>query len=352
MFVAVSRKSLILGLFVFVLALAFTCAALTASRPAANIKTETQTEQKFIKWVDFNVSYEALCDAMEADISSYGTDKHHIWTDLLAYLAASNGNDFSHYNKNKLTSLLEKLDSGESMESITQNLKHYSYYQEIFTAILGEYIGEYYVQSTADDPDTAVWERRYGLKVFSPIAKGFSFEHYDDFGNSRTYGYSRRHTGHDLFGSIGTPVIAIESGTVECVGWNQYGGWRIGIRSFDTKRYYYYAHLRKDHPYSPTVKEGAVIKAGDVIGYLGMTGYSKEENVNNINVPHLHMGIQLIFDESQKEGPTEIWVDAYNLVKLLQKNRSEVYKNTETNEYMRKYDFHETALGEMQNVCN
>ena len=43
-------------------------------------------------------------------------------------------------------------------------------------------------------------------------------------------------------GSIGTPIIAVESGTIEHLGWNQYGGWRIGIRSNDKKRYYYYAH--------------------------------------------------------------------------------------------------------------
>ena len=46
-------------------------------------------------------------------------------------------------------------------------------------------------------------------------------------------------------GSIGTPIVAIESGYVEACGWNMYGGWRIGTRSFDGKRYYYYAHLRK-----------------------------------------------------------------------------------------------------------
>ena len=174
--------------------------------------------------------------------------------------------------------------------------------------------------------DIPVWGRRYGLKVFCPIAKNYSFEHYDDFAATRTYGYNRRHTGHDLFADIGTPVVAIESGVVECVGWNQYGGWRIGIRSFDKKRYYYYAHLRKDHPYTPIIKEGETVKAGDVIGYMGMTGYSVQENVNNINVPHLHMGIQLVFDEAQKNGTGEIWIDAYNIVKLLMQNRSEVYR--------------------------
>lgn len=102
------------------------------------------------------------------------------------------------------------------------------------------------------------------------------------------------------YGSIGTPIVAVESGYIEALGWNQYGGWRVGIRSFDGKRYYYYAHLRKDHPYAKDLCEGQIVTAGDVIGYLGMTGYSSHENVNNINIPHLHFGVQLIFNEVQK----------------------------------------------------
>ena len=72
-----------------------------------------------------------------------------------------------------------------------------------------------------------------------------------------------------------------------------------------------------------------------------MTGYSTEENVNNINVPHLHVGMQLIFDESQTEGPTEIWIDMYDIIKLLQQNHCEVYKDEDTGEYVRKYDLYE-----------
>ena len=73
--------------------------------------------------------------------------------------------------------------------------------------------------------------------------------------------------------ATGTPVIAVESGTVEALGWNQYGGWRIGIRSFDKKRYYYYAHLRQNFPYCKSLEVGSVVQAGDVIGYMGRTGY-------------------------------------------------------------------------------
>ena len=79
-----------------------------------------------------------------------------------------------------------------------------------------------------------------------------------------------------FFIHIGTPITAIESGYVEALGWNQYGGWRIGIRSFDKKRYYYYAHLRQNFPYALNLEEGSIVTAGDVIGYMGHTGYSPQ----------------------------------------------------------------------------
>lgn len=90
--------------------------------------------------------------------------------------------------------------------------------------------------------------------------------------------------------------------------------------------------------------EGKIVKAGDVIGYLGMTGYSSKENVNNIEVPHLHFGMQLIFDESQKEGINQIWIDVYQIINFLNKNRSEVYKKENSKDYHRKYDFMEMII--------
>ena len=62
-----------------------------------------------------------------------------------------------------------------------------------------------------------------------------------------------------------------------------------------------------------------MVNAGDVIGYVGRTGYSTTENVNNINTSHLHFGLELVFDESQKESDNEIWIDLYAITKLLQK---------------------------------
>ena len=86
------------------------------------------------------------------------------------------------------------------------------------------------------------------------------------------------------------------------------------------------------------LSEGSVVTAGDVIGYLGRTGYSSTENTNNIDTPHLHFGLQLIFDESQKEGNNEIWIDCYELVKFLRMNQSQVAKVEGTKEWERVYD--------------
>ena len=134
-------------------------------------------------------------------------------------------------------------------------------------------------------------------------------------------------------------IVAVEGGTVEALGWNRYGGWRVGIRSHDRKRYYYYAHLRKDQPYAPGLREGDTVQAGDVIGFMGRTGYSDTENVNNIETVHLHFGLQLIFDESQKDCDNEIWIDVYDIVELLSRHRSSVRYDRERSAWTRVYPY-------------
>ncbi len=315
---------------------------------ATNEGNNEKDKNSFIKWVDFNVTAEALKLTANLDISSHqnNAENPYNWIELLAYLACKNGGNFKNFKKSDLDALIQKIENGETISDLTSNLKFYDYYLESYSAILGQFIGNYSIEVPSND-NSKIFENRYGIKAFLPIAKNYNFSHYDDFGNSRSYGFKRTHLGNDLMGSIGTPIIAVESGIVENLGWNQYGGWRVGIRSFDGKRYYYYAHLRKNHPYSEGLEQGITVKAGDVIGYLGMTGYSIKENVNNINVPHLHFGMQLIFDESQVDSPNEIWIDVYQIIEFLKQNRSEVYQsNTKTKDYSRKFDFMESNLSD------
>lgn len=280
----------------------------------------------FIKYAEFNVSYPALEKAMNEDINSHNSDDEIKinWIEILAYLGAKYGGDFSHYSEKDMDDIIQKIKNGDKIQNLTKTMKYYSYYHEVYEAVLGGFLG--YNEKGGEN-------KEYGLKVYSPIAETFPFEDYDDFGASRSYGYARQHLGHDLMCATGTPIICIEEGTVECMGWNQYGGWRIGIRSKDKKRYYYYAHLRQNRPYHCDIEVGKEVKAGDVIGYAGRTGYSKTENTNNIETTHLHLGIELIFDESQKECDNEIWIDLYAITKLLQKNKSKVRRVAQTKEF-------------------
>lgn len=304
---------------------------------------EVTADGNFIKWVEYNVTCEAMAAAYDLDVESYEKDVHLNWIELLAYVGARSGGQFDKNSVKKINETARQLIEGETtMEELTKDMEYYDYYLEAYTAVLGGMVGEFSLREENQ------WNRYYGLKAFSPIAKGFDYSHYDDFGASRSYGYSRPHLGHDMMGQIGTPIICIESGVVEALGWNQYGGWRIGIRSFDGSRYYYYAHLRQNYPYAEGLEEGSVVTAGDVIGYMGHTGYSTKENVNNIETVHLHWGLQLIFDESQKEGNNEIWVDCYELTKFLYRNRSEVAKIEGTKEWKRT---REMADPEVENHC-
>lgn len=325
--------SLMVGMLLLVVG---TCIYYAVQQPEDRAASVTREQKDYIKWVDFNVTYEALCEAYRLDVDSYGKEPHFQWVELLAYAATRGGGQFGRESLGYMQEAVQKLQDGETMENLTNDMKYYSYYYQAYSAVLGGMVGEYQCRN-----ESGQWENCYGLKAFLPIAKGFAYSDYDDFGSSRSYGYARPHLGHDMMGLIGTPIIAVESGYVEVMGWNQYGGWRIGIRSNDKKRYYYYAHLRQNRPFAENLKEGQQVTAGDVIGYMGHTGYSTKENVNNIDQVHLHFGLELVFDESQKESDNEIWVDCYALCRFLARNQSEVVKEEETKEWHRVHEMRE-----------
>lgn len=153
----------------------------------------------YIKWVDFTVPAEAMDKAYQYDVDSYGQEIHVNWIELLAYAAAKQGGNFGKAALKNIDECAKKLQAGESIDKLTEKLKYYPYYLEAYTAVLGGFVGEYEMEG----------ETRYGLKAFSPIAAGFYYTDYDDFGASRSYGYARPHLGHDMMGQIGTPIRII-----------------------------------------------------------------------------------------------------------------------------------------------
>ena len=282
-----------------------------------------------IRWVDFQIPYESLRYAMDVDITTSEQEKHISWIDIFALAGCRTGGRCS---LESVKQAAQDLRYDKSLEELLGNLyRYYDYYHEAYGAVLGGFVGNFAIEKDGQSIP------QYGLKAFSPIASGYGYSHSDDFGNRRSFGFSRKHLGHDMMGSLGTPIVAVEGGVVEAMGWNRYGGWRIGIRSFDSRRYYYYAHLQKDHPFAEGLEVGDHVCAGDLIGFMGRTGYSDQENINNIETVHLHFGMQLIFDESQKECLSEIWIDTYDLVRLLDSHRSSIQRTKDG--WQRVYPF-------------
>ncbi|MCW2971806.1 MAG: metalloendopeptidase-like rane protein [Thermoleophilia bacterium] len=89
------------------------------------------------------------------------------------------------------------------------------------------------------------------------------------------------HQGTDIFADEGTPIVAIADGTLNRVGWNTIGGYRFWlVDRFGNA--FYNAHLSA---FSPLALDGAQVKAGDVIGFVGHTGDAQ------FTPPHLHFEV-------------------------------------------------------------
>ena len=89
----------------------------------------------------------------------------------------------------------------------------------------------------------------------------------------------RKHQGVDVFAMSGTPVYAVVNGVIEEKGVNPLGGNKLWIRSPGDNWRYYYAHLAG---YGPGISNGARVRKGQLIGYVGNTGNAMT------TPPHLH----------------------------------------------------------------
>lgn len=161
------------------------------------------------------------------------------------------------------------------------------------------------------------------IKYF-PVPRSNKRKEWVNYVNSwnyeRTYKENRTHEGTDVMGDINKdgiyPVVSVSDGYVSNIGWLELGGWRIGITS-PSGIYYYYAHLDS---YAKEYKEGDVIRAGDIIGYMGSTGYSKVEGTKNKFPVHLHFGIYITPDPDIAADYEEIALNPYNILKINENN--------------------------------
>lgn len=171
-----------------------------------------QAEEKLIRWVDFTVTAQALQEAASLDIAAHEAGESLSWTELLACYAAMHGGSFTAYRPGALRSLAEKAEAKRCpLSDIAQSggsEKLYLYYCRAYDAVLSGMLGEYRTVTFKNGKEV-VGEKQYGVCAAAPIAKGYSVTEYNDFGTARSYGYRRRHLGHDMLGSVGTPICAV-----------------------------------------------------------------------------------------------------------------------------------------------
>ena len=151
--------------------------------------------------------------------------------------------------------------------------------------------------------------------------KGKNMQSYfeNSFGEARNYGGQRSHEGIDIFGKEDVegyyPVVSVSEGTVEKIGWLTLGGYRIGIRS-PHGGYFYYAHLSE---YAKAFQEGDRVMAGELLGFMGNTGYGPEGTEGKFPV-HLHFGVYITGSHQE-----EISVNPYPILLILKKNIQEYH---------------------------
>ncbi len=103
-------------------------------------------------------------------------------------------------------------------------------------------------------------------------------------------GNERHHEALDIMAPKGTKVVAVADGKIVKLFTSKPGG--LTVYQFDPaeKYAYYYAHLDR---YADGLQEGAQVKRGDLIGYVGTTGNADP------NAPHLHFAVFELTPEKQ-----------------------------------------------------
>jgi murein DD-endopeptidase MepM/ murein hydrolase activator NlpD len=134
------------------------------------------------------------------------------------------------------------------------------------------------------DPVADLRQRNLEMPVLGSQREGL----HQSFADARSG--SRKHEAIDILAPTGTPVVAVEDGTVAKLFLSEAGG--ITAYIFDpTSTYcYYYAHLDR---YAAGLKDGARVRRGQVLGHVGATGNAPRDT------PHLHFAIFKLSDSKR-----------------------------------------------------
>lgn len=208
-------------------------------------------------------------------------------------------------------------DSIDVLFTMSSYLASYGQSEEDFKLAVYEY---YQSEKTVDQIMTIAKLYKHfntldlGEHVF-PIPLNHNYSYKGTWGANRGWGGRRIHEGTDLFAGYGVPVKSTSYGIVEELGWNQFGGWRVGIRDIQNT-YHYYAHLAY---FNEGLAKGDIVELGSVIGFVGSSGYGKQGTSGRFP-PHLHYGMY------KYNGRTEWAFDPYPHLKMWERQAREAKK--------------------------
>ena len=135
--------------------------------------------------------------------------------------------------------------------------------------------------TTTTDPDattttttTTTTTQPPAASMVCPVNGAVSFT--DTWGAPRSGG--RSHKGVDMIAARGTPLVAIETGTVKRMRNGGLGGITVTLKGVSGDEYYY-AHL---DGWASGLSVGQSLSVGELLGYVGNTGNAQ------YTIPHLH----------------------------------------------------------------
>ncbi len=132
---------------------------------------------------------------------------------------------------------------------------------------------------TAPDDTAGIASQLAERRLLIPVEGVLPSQLRDTFAERRGNG---GHEAIDIPARRGTPVLATDHGRVVKLFTSIPGGLTVYQVDRDENIMYYYAHL---DAYAPGLREGDLVRRGDVLGVVGSTGNA------SASAPHLHFAI-------------------------------------------------------------
>lgn len=164
----------------------------------------------------------------------------------------------------------------------------------------------------------SIWnDVKYFPVPLSTVSVDFKTTYVNTWMSERTYGGNRGHEGTDIMAKNNQrgvcPIVSMTDGKITKKGWLDKGGYRIGVEA-PGGAYFYYAHLDS----YADIEVGDTVSAGDILGFMGDSGYGTEGTKGNFPV-HLHLGIYLY------SGGKEVSVNPYWVLRYIENSKVKCY---------------------------